>query len=215
MSEVTTVEEQPQQKEKNVINYNPVFPTLTASVLMDFDNNQMAEEVYKSVGDKTNITNGYSSLLDNPKAVENLPKGQDLLGAIYQISLSFLREMKVEFNPEKCNMRTWLTVHRKGSYAPKTRNPLSQLSGVYYIKADKDMSSLVLHNPTTPLRSHEHLPMRIQDFTAFTAPSMAIQPEENTLFIWPSWLEHEIPEMQVGGPLICVNFTIDFLPSGA
>ncbi len=215
MSEVTTVDEQPQTKEKNVINYNPIFPTLTASVLMDFDNEDMAQAVYKTVGDKTNITNGYSSLLADPKAVENLPHGQELLGAIYQISLSFLREMKVEFNSDKCNLRSWLSVHRKGSYTPKTRNPLSQLSGVYFIKAETDTNALVLHNPTTPLRSHEHLPMRAQDFTAFTAPSMAIQPEENTLFIWPSWVEQEISEMQVGGPLICVNFTIDFLPSGA
>lgn len=214
MSEVTTVE-QPQQKEKNVINYNPIFPTLTASVLLDFDNEEMAQAVYKTVGETTNITNGYNSLLADPKAVENLPNGQELLGALYQLSLSFLRELKVEFNPEKCNLRSWLTVHRKGSYMPKQRNPLSQVSGVYFIKADKDMGSLVLHNPTTPLRSHEHLPMRPQDFTAFTAPSMAIQPEEGTLFIWPSWIEQEIAEMSVGGPMICVNFTIDFLPAGA
>jgi uncharacterized protein (TIGR02466 family) len=222
-NELTTVEpvdqvdqtEQPQEPQKNVINFNPVFPTLTASVLLDFDVEEMKQEVYKLASDLKNFPGGYTSLISNPKAVDDMKNGQELLGALYQISLSFLREMKVEFNAEKCNLRTWVNVLRKDGYIPQQNHPLTQLTGMYFLSCQEKTSPIVLHNPTAPLRAHEHVPMRVQDFTAFTAPSMVIQPKENTLYVWPSWLKYEIPAMEIGGPLIYIGYSVDFLPTGS
>ena len=207
---------EPDPNAKNVINYNPVFPTLTLVVNTDFDTVDMARDVYKTIGDRENMPGGYCSLFDgmNSKAVETLPKGEDLKGAIYQIALAYMRELKLEINPEKCSVRTWLNILRLNGYVHKPVTGPSQLTGVFVIQSDKTTSPVVLHNPTMRLRSHEALPSRPADFTAFTAPSMQLELEPGRLYMWPSWMEHEVPHMVKGGPLIFVTFTVDYLPPG-
>ena len=200
-----------QEAKPNAILYDPVFPVLTASVLLEFDLDTMRSEIYKIASDKKNAPGGFIS---EQKDVDTLSQGTELQGAVYQVCLNFLRELKLEFNTEKCSMRCAINVLRKDGYLPIQQMQHSQVTGMFFVSRPTGTSNLMLHNPTTPLRSHEHLPMRPQDLTAFTAPSISIEPKENTLYVWPSWLKHELSSMDIGGPLIAISFAIDFLPTG-
>lgn len=210
-----TGEEQPPKPKVNEIAYNPIFPTLTLSVITDFPVEDMASDVYKIASDTKNFMGGYTTLGVDAQALDRITKGKDLQGAIYQIALQFMRENKAEFNADKCAIRTWINVVRKDGFVPQVPAFQAQLTGMFFIQCSKETSPLILHNPTTPFRLHEHQPARPEDYTAFTAPSAVIQPEQGTIFMWPAWIRSEIPPMMVGGPLIYVGFTVDYLPAGA
>ena len=207
------VEEQLDTK-PNEIMFNPIFPVLTASVLLDFDLETMKSEIYNIASDKKNFPGGFTTKQSDIKAVDKLSEGEKIQGAIYQISLNFLRELKLEFDPDRCSVRTAINVLRKDGYLPVEQTPHAQVSGMFFVSCPVGSSKMMLHNPTTHLRSHEHLPMRPQDLTAFTAPSILIEPKDNMLYIWPAWMKHELAPMEIGGPLIVISFAVDFLPTG-
>ena len=94
-------------------------------------------------------------------------------------------------------------------------HPRSIFSGTFHAQIDDTMSPLIIKNPNNLNRMHEPIIVRPEDNTPFNAPLMIIKPKVNNLHIWPSWLEHKVPEMEVGGPRVSFSFSVDFLQPGA
>lgn len=207
--------EQPDPNAKNVINYGPVFPILTASVNLDLDFEDTLSQIYKTVGEVVNSPSGYTSLSVDPDAVKKLPLGQEIEGAIYGITTSIMDEIKIEYDKEKCMIRTWLNVVRKDNHVPRMHYPHAQYAGAIILKGGSDCSPIIFHNPTEQMRGHMLAPMRVKDLGPFTASSITLEAVPGRFYVWPAWCQTEVPPMPVGGPLIYVAFTIDFLPSGA
>jgi hypothetical protein len=214
VQDVQNKNEQPTENQKNVINYNPVFPTLTCTVETDLDFEETLQDIYKLASDTVNSPIGYSTLGQDPNAVKKLAGGENIEGAIYGIATNFMKELRSEIDEEKCFLRTWLNVTRLKNHQPRISHPNAQLAGMVVISTGEKPTPFLLHNPTSAFRSHEVPPMKVSDYTAFTAPSVVLEAKAGTVFMWPAWMQYEIPETTVGGPFIFVGFTIDFLPRG-
>ena len=200
---------------KNVINYNPVFPTMFASITLDLPVEDMAQDLLLLASDTENYEGGYTSLY-NRQSISHIRGHKELEEAIYGITNSYLREMKYEVNPQKCNIMMWANVMRLGGHQRSATRPHSQIAGEFFIKCDEKSVPIIFENPTNPLRMHDPMVMRPEDFTPFTAPTMTIQPKPNMLMLWPSWVSHFVPKItgESSVPRVSIAFTVDFLPPG-
>lgn len=213
-NELTTVDQTTEEAPaKNVINYVPIFPILTANVLLDLPVEHMVEDVLKLVGDQKNCSGGYSSLYNN-QSIDNIRGVKELREAIYGVSCAFGREMKFEANYDKSSIHLWVDVMRRGNYHGIHNHQRGVFAGTFMIRTDAKMSPLTFVNPNATKRMHEPY-VRQEDLGPFTADAMVNQPDVGTLCIWPSWLQYQMPEMTEPGPRISFGFNIDFLPPGA
>lgn len=200
--------------QKNVINYTPIFPVLMAEVLLDLPIEQMVEDVLRIPSvNEDNYQGGFTTFF-NRLDIDNIRGVKELKEAIYGISSAYGRELKFEANYEKCGIQVWLNVMRKGGHHNQHNHQRSVFSGTFYARVDEKMSPILFYNPTTPLRSKDP-EVRPQDKTAFTSETMVHVPKNNTLVIWPAWLNHEVPDMVESGPRISFSFNVDYLPPGA
>lgn len=211
-NELTTTEQATEQSQTNVINYNPVFPTLTASVLLDLPVENMIEDLLKLDVNTDNYSGGWTTYFSNQN-IDNVRGAKELKEAIYGVSCAFAREMKYEVNYDKCSIRVWANVMRKGGYHVAHDHKQATISGTFYARVEDDMSPLVFKNPTSIYRAKEPF-IRPEDMTAFTSENLVVVPKVNTMVLWPSWMSHEVLEMKVPGPRISFSFNVDFLPPG-
>lgn len=212
MSDELATTDQPVELQKNVIQYNPVFPVMISQVLLDLPVDDMVEDTLKLAVDTKNYSGGYTTYF-NQQDLESVRGVKELKEAIYGVSCAFGRELKYEANYEKCSIQLWVSVMRRGGYHTQHNHHKSFLSGTFYARVEDDMSSLIFKNPTQLFRGKEPY-IRDQDRTAFTSDAMYVTPKVNTLHLWPGWLEHEVPEMLVSGPRVAFSFNVDFLPPG-
>lgn len=210
-NEVTTTEQT--EPQLNVINYNPIFPILTGSVLLDLPVENMVEDILKLSNNESNCPGGYCSLFSN-QSIENVRGVKELRDAIYGISCAFGRELKYETNYDKSATNLWFDVMRRGNYHTPHNQPRSVFAGTFTVRADAKMSPVVLVNPNLSNKMHDPF-VRQEDFGPFTADGMVLEPKVNILHVWPAWLQYQVPEMTEPGPRISFGFSIDFLPPGA
>jgi len=210
-NEVTTIEETDPQP--NVINYAPIFPVLTAQVLLDLPLDDMVEDALKLASDTKNSDAGYSTFFNN-QDLGNIRNVSKLREAIYGVCCAFGRELKFETNYDKSSIHLWLNVTRRGDHHPPLLHQRSVFAGIFHARIQEDIGPIVLLNPTASLRGHEPF-VEPQDQGPFTASAISLSPALNTLHIWPAWMMSSIPTLTVSGPYISFGFTIDFLPPGA
>ena len=206
----------PPAPETNVINYNPIFPVMTASVLLDLPIDDMANDILRMATDVENYEGGFSSLFTS-LSLSNVGSYSKLEEAIYGVSSSYLQELKYEKNDSKCSIVAWANVMRTGGHQRSLAHPHTQLSGAFIVKSDDRAVPFVFDNPTNIFRMHELQIKNPDDFSPYTSPFFSVQPKANTLMIWPSWLTYNIPKISPGAsvPFIFISFTVDFLPPGA
>lgn len=212
MSNQLTTTEERGEPQVNVINYNPVFPTLMAEVLLDLPVEDMMEDLLKLGVNEDNYSGGYTTYF-NRQNIDNIRGVKELKDAIYGVSCSYCRELKFETDYDKCSIEVWANVMRKGGYHIPHHYNKKIVAGTFLVRSVEDMSPIVFHNPTSMLRGKEPVFLP-KDATPFTAEKMVITPKVNTMLIWPAWMVHEIPKMEVSGPCISFSFNVDFLPVG-
>lgn len=215
MSNEVTVTEQPQgpSDEKNVINYNPIFPTLTAVVNLDLPVEDITRELWSLAGDVENYDGGYTSLI-NRQSLDHIKGIAEAKQAIYGIACAVGREMKFEVNYDKSAVNVWANVMRRGGHQASMSHQSSLFTGIINLSCAEGDSPTLLHNPTTSFRGHEGF-IRPEDYGPFTSPSVALPNVANQLLIWPSWMNYSVPKMKTSGPRVFLSFTVDFLPPGA
>lgn len=213
MSEEQTTTEQVRVLEKNVISYEPVFPTITARVLLDLPTEDIVEDALAFVDNEQNCSGGFSSLYTN-RSIDSLRGVKEIKEAIYGVSCAIAREMKYEVNYDKSSIHVWLEVMRRDNSHDTRTHPRGLFAGQLIVRTEEDYSPIALVNPTVNYRNHEPA-IREEDLGPFTAAALLIAPDVNVLNVWPSWMQYKIPPMTAPGPRIAFGFNIDFLPPGA
>lgn len=199
--------------ETNVINYEPVFPVMTAKVLLDLPIENMVEDALAFVDNEQNFPGGFSSVYTD-RSIDSLRGVSELKQAIYGVACSFGRELKYEANYDKSNIQLWLDVMRRDNARETWISPRGILAGHFVIRTEENYSPILLSNPTNPFRIHEPA-VRPEDQGPFTAEALVIKPEVGVLYLWPAWMPCRLPPMTEPGPRISYGFKIDFLPPGA
>lgn len=202
-----------QALELNVINYEPIFPTMTARVLLDMPIDDMVEDVLAFVNNEENCPAGFSSLYTE-RSIDSLRGVAELKQAIYGVTCAMGRELKYEADYEKSNLQLWIDVMRRDNTQDARISPRGLYAGQFVIRAEENYSPLVITNPVFAYRVHEPF-VRPEDQGPFTAEALLLKPEVGVLNVWPAFMQTRVPTMTEPGPRISFGFKIDFLPPGA
>jgi len=197
---------------QRTINYNPIFPVLTCEVELDLPLDLINTGALQLAGNQKNYEGGFTTYYNRPD-VDKISHMNGLRQAIYSVAVHYADEADYELNKDKCSVDLWVNVMKQGGYQPQHNHPRSTFSGVFYSLVSEKTSPLVFLNPTNLLRMHDPQPKQNQQ-TPFTAGNYMLQPKQGFLYLWPSWLEHFVPEMETDQDRISFSFNIDFLPLG-
>jgi uncharacterized protein (TIGR02466 family) len=100
----------------------------------------------------------------------------------------------------------WININRHKDSNLQHAHPFSKISGVFYIKAPKNSGNLVFINPH-PIENYLRT-KNIDNFNHFNSKIWSIPPEENILYLFPSWLEHRVDMNLSKEERISVSFNL-------
>ena len=94
------------------------------------------------------------------------------------------------------NYHAWWSIYDYGNHHCWHTHPRAVLSGSYYLNVPKDSAPIEFKSALEPL-------IKVWDENSFTgsrwSQSYEIYPEPGDLLIWPSFVEHQVPEIK-GSP---------------
>lgn len=202
---LTEIRPEPGQKQ---VNFFPVFPTLMAEVAPGLDAAGMARDAIALAGDTVNYEGGFTTYFSQ-QDLEGRYGVAELKEAIYNTAMVYADQNKFEVHKEGIDLQLWVSVIRNNGWHGHHRHPKSHLSGTYYVQVPEGASPITFVNPTAIYRMNEPF-IRPADFQEFSAPELPIVPKPDTLFMWPSWLEHYVPASQATEVRVAYSFNVVF-----
>ena len=117
------------------------------------------------------------------------------------------------FNKKLKISNCWININaHKDSNVPHT-HPKSFFSGVFYIKTPKKSGKLTFLNPGRNLMEWV-FDENVTDYNQQNSSIWSFEPEENMLFIFPSFLEHKVtPHMNKTEKRISISFNTELKQS--
>lgn len=98
----------------------------------------------------------------------------------------------------------WVNLLKPGAGHTGHIHPHSVISGTVYVRTPPGASALRLEDPRLALMMAA--PPRRADADETQQTFIYLQPEPGTLFMWESWLRHEVPANQAKSPRISISF---------
>lgn len=168
-------------------NHVKLFYSFLDETTLDINVNDLADYCYfvkNNDGGKvlSNVGGWQSSNLD-----VTIPELRPLITCILERAESLILEYDL---PRTFKIDPiWININEKYHYNMIHEHPRSLLAGVFYVKAPKDSGDLVFVNPITTMQ-HYIDQTRIEKYNPFNSYSWAIEPADNTLVMFPSWVPH-------------------------
>ena len=98
----------------------------------------------------------------------------------------------------------WVNVLKPGAAHSGHLHPHSVISGTVYVATPPGASALRLEDPRLAMMMAA--PKRRADAPEDQRPFVSLKPEPGTVFLWESWLRHEVPANAAKAPRISVSF---------
>lgn len=98
----------------------------------------------------------------------------------------------------------WVNILKPGAAHTGHIHPHSVLSGTVYVSTPPGASALKLEDPRLPLMMAA--PPRRADAPEDAQTFVYLQPAPGTLYMWESWLRHEVPANRAKTPRVSVSF---------
>jgi uncharacterized protein (TIGR02466 family) len=98
----------------------------------------------------------------------------------------------------------WVSVLKPGAGHSGHVHPHSVLSGTTYVSIPKGAGGLRLEDPRLPLMMAA--PPRRDDAPEASRTFVMLEPQEGDVFIWESWLRHEVMPGSARAPRISLSF---------
>lgn len=102
----------------------------------------------------------------------------------------------------------WVNVLKPGAAHSGHIHPHSVVSGTVYVTIPDGASALRLEDPRLPMMMAA--PKRRGDAPEDQRAFVSLQPSPGTLFLWESFLRHEVPANAARSPRISVSFNYDW-----
>ena len=116
----------------------------------------------------------------------------------YEKLLNFNKKLKLD--------NLWCNINYKNSYNVSHVHPEVHFSGVYYLETPKNCGKLIFTNPNTFVRMHPEM-KQASEHPNFKS-HFYIQPVENLLLIFPSYLLHEVEMNNSNEKRISISFNL-------
>ena len=98
----------------------------------------------------------------------------------------------------------WVNILKPGAGHSGHIHPHSVISGTIYVQTPPGASALKLEDPRLPLMMAA--PPRRPDAPEGAQAFVYLQPSPGTIYLWESWLRHEVPPNQAKTPRVSVSF---------
>mgnify|MGYP003123486200 FL=1 len=184
------------------------FPTFVYAKDINLNLNLLTKEIVewskKDEGLRKTNVNGWHSKTH----MHTIPVFKPLVDELYEMQREIYKEELLERKPKLGNM--WANINYKGSLNMPHVHANSLFSGAYYIKVPKDSGLLKLNDPRQ--ETHFIKPARKDQVPLHLAPEIHIQPKENRIIMFPSWLEHCVEMNESEDIRISVSF--NFIQNG-
>jgi uncharacterized protein (TIGR02466 family) len=118
---------------------------------------------------------------------------------------AFADSLSYDLNGGRLNLDSlWVNILKPGGGHSGHIHPHSVISGTYYVAVPSGSGALRLEDPRLPLMMAA--PPRRSDASEETRAFVHLVPEAGTLFLWESWLRHEVIPSRAKGPRVSVSF---------
>ena len=184
------------------------FPTFVYAKDINLNLNLLTKEIVewskKDEGLRKTNVNGWHSKTH----MHTIPVFKPLVDELYEMQREIYKEELLERKPKLGNM--WANINYKGSLNMPHVHANSLFSGAYYIKVPKNSGFLKINDPRQG--THYIKPAKKDKLPLHLASEINIQPQENRIIMFPSWLEHCVEMNQSDDIRISVSF--NFLQDG-
>ncbi|MDB5422696.1 MAG: hypothetical protein JWQ29_112 [Phenylobacterium sp.] len=148
---------------------------------------------------------GYTSYA----SLDDLPRRATVFGELKtrldRHAKAFARDLSFDLGAGRLKLDSlWVNILKPGAAHSGHIHPHSVISGTLYVAAPKGSSALKLEDPRLPLMMAA--PPRLADAPEAARAFVYLAPEPGTLFMWESWLRHEVPANQARTDRISISF---------
>ena len=184
------------------------FPTFVYAKDINLNLNLLTKEIVEwSKKDeglrKTNVKGWHSKT-----HMHTIPVFKPLVDELYKMQHEIYKEEFLDRGPKLGNM--WANINYKGSLNMPHVHANSLFSGAYYIKVPKNSGFLKINDPRQG--THYIKPAKKDKLPLHLAPEIHVQPKENRIIMFPSWLEHCVGVNESDDIRISVSF--NFIQDG-
>jgi uncharacterized protein (TIGR02466 family) len=143
----------------------------------------------------------YASLNDLP---QRDPAFADLKRLLDREAKLFARAVHFDLARAPKLDSLWVNVMKPGATHSGHIHPHSIMSGTFYVAVPPGSGALKLEDPRLPMLMAA--PLRSEEAPPEVQPFFYAQPTAGTLFLWESWLRHEVMPHTGKGERISVSF---------
>lgn len=144
----------------------------------------------------------YASLADLPARD---PAFADLVRRLAPHARAFAQATWMDLAGRKPRLDSlWVNILKPGGGHSGHIHPNSLISGTFYVQVPEGSGALKLEDPRLPLMMAA--PPRTADAPEGARPFVYLQPRPGTLFLWESWLRHEVSPSRARAERISISF---------
>jgi uncharacterized protein (TIGR02466 family) len=148
---------------------------------------------------------GYTSYA----SLDDLPQRATVFGELKtkldRHAKAFARDLAFDLGGGRLKLDSlWVNILKPGAAHSGHIHPHSVISGTVYVSTPKGSSALKLEDPRLPLMMAA--PPRRSDAPEDVSAFVYLTPEPGTVFMWESWLRHEVPANQAKSDRISISF---------
>ena len=136
----------------------------------------------------------------------NIDDKDDILQSFLMNCLDGFSNIK---NSVNFKIYAWVNINKNGDYNLKHNHPTSDLSGVLWIKSQKDCGNIIFESPRS-FATHQEIDSYTEDFKKNNNyfHSFHFNPIAGRMLVFPSHLEHHVDFNQSQEDRISVSFNI-------
>ena len=124
---------------------------------------------------------------------------------IYRHAKTFAEALHYDLRGGRLRLDSlWVNILKPGAGHTGHIHPHSVLSGTVYVDVPPGASALKIEDPRLAMMMAA--PARRTDAPEDAQPFVYLQPSPGTIFMWESWLRHEVPANRAKSPRVSVSF---------
>lgn len=144
----------------------------------------------------------YASLNDLPQRMSVF---DELKRRLDRHAKAFAEQLHYDLRGGKLRLDSlWVNILKPGAAHSGHIHPHSVISGTVYVETPPGASALKLEDPRLPLMMAA--PPRRPDAPEDAQAFVYLQPQPGTVYMWESWLRHEVPANRAKTPRVSVSF---------
>lgn len=159
---------------------------------------------------KTNYVGGYTSYSSYAQLHRTNPPFEELARLIDPHVKKYAQKLHWDLQGQSLEMTTcWVNVMPNQVHHSLHLHPLSVVSGTYYLQVPKNASQLKFEDPR--LAFMMSAPPRKKSAPRTEQTFFAIEPKVGQVWLWESWLRHEVTANRSLSQRISISFNYDWV----